>query len=259
MTILFLGDVIGKPGRNVLVQALPSFKKLKNVDLCIANGENSADGNGITEESANQLFSAGVDVITGGNHSFRKSTVYDFLNENEFVLRPANYSKGAPGRGMCIYDAGKYRVAIINLAGAAYMEHTDNPFVAADELLAGLESFNGIKIIDFHAEATAEKRALAEYLKGRVALVAGTHTHVQTADETVLSGGTAFITDVGMCGPVDSCLGIQPAEAIQKLKTGLPTKFNVVEDGEVKICGIIVEADPKTGKAESIERIQIVV
>lgn len=259
MTILFLGDVVGKPGREALLKALPSFKNEKNVDLCIANGENSAEGNGVSKESAEQLFSAGVDVITGGNHTFRKSAVYNYLNENDFIIRPANWSANAPGKGFCIYDAGKYTAAIINLAGAAYIEHTDNPFTKIDEILNSLSSFNGIKILDFHAESTAEKRSMAEYVKGKMTLVAGTHTHVQTADEKILEGGTAFITDVGMCGPVDSCLGIETTAAIQILKTGLPTRFNVVEKGKMEICGVIVNADEKTGRAESIERIRIII
>jgi len=256
MTVLFIGDVIGKPGREALLAKLPSFKRFKGVDLCIANGENSADGDGISADSAQMLFAAGVDIITGGNHSFKQRDVYDFLGQSPFVLRPANYSQDAPGKGICIYDMGMRSLAVINLAGAAFMDLCEHPMLVADKLLASLEPQVKSVIVDFHAESTAEKRVLAEYLSGRVTAVIGTHTHVQTADETVLAGGTAFITDVGMCGPVDSVIGVKKELAVERMLTRMPTRFSVAS-GEVRIDAVLIKIDDKTGKAQGIERVQL--
>ena len=257
MNVLFLGDVVGKPGREAVAAKLPAFKRFQAIDFCVANGENSADGDGITAASAEELFSAGVDVLTGGNHSFKRREAYDFLNEAPYVLRPANYSPDAPGKGVCVFDMGSRAAAVINLAGASYMDPCDNPFRAADKLLASLDPFAKTVIVDFHAETTGEKRALAEYLDGRVSAVVGTHTHVQTADERVLAGGTAFITDAGMCGPVDSVLGVKKEQAIELMLNRIPVRFSVAE-GETVISGVIIRVDDKTGRAESIERIQII-
>lgn len=256
MTVLFIGDVIGKPGREALLKKLPSFKRFKGVDLCIANGENSGDGDGVTADSAQELFAAGVDVITGGNHSFKHREAYEFLNNADSVLRPANYSNSAPGKGICVYDMGMRAVAVLNLAGSAFMDPCEHPMLIADKLIASLDPFVKAVIVDFHAEATAEKRVLAEYLNGRVSAVIGTHTHVQTADETVLSGGTAFITDVGMCGPVDSVIGVKKELAVEKMLTRMPTRF-CVADGEVRIDAVLIKINDKTGKAEGIERVQL--
>ena len=257
MNILFLGDVVGKPGREALAAKLPAFKRFQSIDFCIANGENSADGNGVTAASADALFASGVDVLTGGNHSFRQRDAYDYLNESPYVLRPANYSPEAPGKGLCVFDMGSHAAAVINIAGASFMDPCENPFRVADKLIASLDPFVKTVIVDFHAEATGEKRALAEYLAGRVSAVIGTHTHVQTADERVLEGGTAFITDVGMCGPVDSVLGVKKELAVDFMLNRMPTRFTVA-DGEAVISGVIIRVDEKTGKAESIERIQLI-
>lgn len=257
MNVLFLGDVVGRPGREAVAAKLPAFKRFQAIDFCVANGENSADGDGITAASAEELFSAGVDVITGGNHSFKRREAYDYIAEAPYVLRPANYSPAAPGKGVCVFDMGSHGVAVINLAGASFMDPCDNPFRTADAVLASLDPFVKTVIIDFHAETTGEKRALAEYLAGRVSAVIGTHTHVQTADERVLEGGTAFITDAGMCGPVDSVLGVKKELAIEFMLNRMPTRF-AVADGETVVSGAIIRVDEKTGRAESIERIQII-
>ena len=257
MNVLFLGDVVGRPGREAVAAKLPAFKRFQAIDFCVANGENSADGDGITAASAEELFSAGVDVITGGNHTFKRREAYDYIAEAPYVLRPANYSPSAPGKGVCVFDMGSHGVAVINLAGASFMDPCDNPFRVADSALASLDPFVKTVIVDFHAETTGEKRALAEYLAGRVTAVIGTHTHVQTADERVLEGGTAFITDAGMCGPVDSVLGVKKELAIDFMLNRMPTRFAVAE-GETVISGAVIRVDEKTGRAESIERIQII-
>ena len=256
MNVLFLGDVVGKPGRELLAAKLSGFKRFKAIDFCVANGENSADGDGVTEASAEELFSAGVDVVTGGNHSFKHREAYSYLSEAPYLLRPANYSAAAPGKGICTFDMGRYAVAVINLAGAAFMDPCDNPMRTADALLASLDPFAKAVIVDIHAEATAEKRALAEYLDGRVSAVIGTHTHVQTADEKILSGGTAFISDAGMCGPVDSVLGVRKEQAVERMLNRMPTRFTVAE-GAAEMDGVIVRIDEKNGRAESIERVQL--
>ena len=258
MNILFLGDVVGRPGREAVAAKLPAFRRFQAIDLCIANGENSADGNGVTRESAEELFSAGVDVLTGGNHTFRRREAYDYIAQAPYLIRPANISPAAPGKGVCVYDMGSHAVAVMNLVGASYMDPCDNPFRKADELLAALDPFIKTVVVDFHAETTGEKRALAEYLAGRVSAVVGTHTHVQTADECVLEGGTAFITDAGMCGPVDSVLGVKKELAIGFMLDRMPVRFAVAE-GESALNGVIIRIDEKTGKAESIERIRLAV
>ena len=258
MNILFLGDVVGKPGREAVAAKLPAFRRFQAIDLCIANGENSADGNGVTADSAEELFAAGVDVLTGGNHTFRRREAYDYIAQAPYLIRPANVSPAAPGKGVCVYDMGSCAVAVMNLVGASYMDPCDNPFRKADELLAALDPFVKTVVVDFHAETTGEKRALAEYLAGRVSAVIGTHTHVQTADERVLEGGTAFITDAGMCGPTDSVLGVKKELAIGFMLDRMPTRF-AVADGETALGGVIIRVDGRNGRAESIERIQITV
>ena len=256
MRILAIGDVCGSIGCRYLQSVLPKIKREKNIDAVIVNGENSADGNGITPESAAMLFNCGADIITGGNHTLRRKEVYDYLDENEFVLRPHNLPNASFGRGYGIVDFGFTRFAVINLSGKIYFEDKtiENPFTVADELIEKAKA-DGIKIIlvDFHAEATSEKRALGLYLDGKASAVFGTHTHVQTADETVLSNGTAYITDVGMTGPEESVLGVDKAPAIEKQRLNVPVRF-VEADTPCMINGVVVEFDEKTGKALKIER-----
>ncbi len=255
MKILAIGDVVGTIGCRFLRSKLPALKKQYGVDLVIANGENSADGNGITPVSADFLFSSGVDVITGGNHSFRRKESYPYYESSPYLLRPANYPEGAaPGSGSAVYDLGRTQVGIINLSGTLFLENLDDPFRYADRLIKELGT--KITIVDFHAEATAEKLALGFYLDGRISALFGTHTHVQTADETILPKGTGYITDVGMTGPVNSVLGVQPELAIKKFRDKLPVRFEIAS-GECKMDCILFEADDRTGRTISVKRMEI--
>lgn len=255
MNVLCIGDVVGVIGCRHLQDVLPRIKRELAVDVCIVNGENSADGNGITPASARYLFDAGADVITGGNHTFRRHEFYDLLEQNEALVRPANLPVGTPGRGMTVIDRGRYQVTVINLQGTVYMEALTSPFDTLDSLLkeAGDPKFC---IVDFHAEATAEKRALAAYADGRISALFGTHTHVATADEQILSGGTGFITDIGMTGPVDSCLGVRTELSVQKMRTKLPVRFATAE-GPCRMDGVLFTLDDKTGKCTAVKRIHV--
>ena len=255
MRLLFLGDVVGEGGCNFLLRKLPEFKRKNNIDVCIANGENSAKGNGVTPKSCEMMLDSGVDMITLGNHTFKRVEIMDYLDGNVPVIRPFNYPEGAPGNGVGIIDKGRYRVAVINMLGTVFSEPLGNPFAEMDKALKETDGCKTV-IVDFHAEATAEKRAMGFYLDGKVTAVFGTHTHVQTADEQLLPKGTAYITDAGMTGPVQSVLGIEPELTIRKFKTNLPVRFeNAV--GEYCMDGVIVEIDEKSGKANSIERVNV--
>ena len=256
MKILAIGDVVGSVGCRFLRDKLPSLKRSEQVDLVIANGENSADGNGITPTSADYLFSSGVDVITGGNHSFRRRESYSYYDNSLYLLRPANYPDGStPGFGTAVSDMGRYQVGIINLMGCMFLESLEDPFRTADRLIKKLGT--KITVVDFHAEATAEKRALGFYLDGRVSAVFGTHTHIQTADEQILEGGTGYITDVGMTGTVRSVLGVKPEIAIAKFRDKLPVRFDLA-DGKCCMDCVLYEINEKTGKTLSIKRMKIV-
>ena len=253
MDILAIGDVVGSIGCRFLRQRLPAFKKMKGIDLVIANGENSADGNGLTPVSVQFLYDSGVDVITAGNHSFRRKESYELFDSSEYLIRPANFPSSVPGRGSCIVDMGRVQVGVINLMGTIYMESLDSPFDTADRLLADMPK---ITLIDFHAEATGEKRSFGYYLDGRVSAVFGTHTHVQTADECVLPQGTGYITDLGMTGPIQSVLGVKPELVIEKMRTKMPVRFALAE-GDCKMECALFQIDEKSGKTVSVERIQI--
>ena len=259
MRLLAVGDVCGSIGCDAIKRILPRLKKSKNIDMVVINGENSADGNGITPESADFLFACGADVITGGNHSFRRKQIYDYLDQNEFLLRPYNLPEAENGKGICFVDLGYVTAAVINLSGKIYLEKlgASCPFKAADELIEKARDA-GAKIIavDFHAEATSEKRALALYLDGKISAFFGTHTHVQTADEQILGGGTGYITDLGMTGPINSVLGVKSEIIINRLKDGDPSKFELA-DGECMLCGCIFDIDTKNGRTVGIERIAI--
>ena len=255
MRLLFLGDVVGQGGCEFLMKRLPDYKRKNNIDVCIANAENSAQGNGVTPKSCDMVFSSGVDFITLGNHTFKRPEIMEYLDKNIPVIRPYNFPKGAPGKGVGIIDKGRFRIAVINIQGTVYSDPISNPFWEIDK---ALEETDGCKtiIVDFHAEATAEKRAMGFYLDGRVTALVGTHTHVQTADEQLLPKGTAYITDIGMCGPVQSVLGIEPELTIRKFKSNLPVRFENAK-GEYSIEGCLIDIDEKTGKAQSIERVNI--
>jgi hypothetical protein len=254
MKILTIGDIVSSQGCEYLRQKLPSLKKEYQADIVIANGENSAVGNGIIPLSAQYIFDSGVDVITLGNHALRRPEISDYLDENEFIIRPANYHPSAPGKGMVILDKGYCQIAVINIQGIVYLDNHTNPFDMIDSLIDEAKS-QGIKIIiiDFHAEASGEKKAMGYYLDGKVSAIVGTHTHIQTSDEQILPNGTAYITDLGMTGPYYSVLGVSPEKAIQKMKTNLPVRFTN-DDGPCTIEGCFIEIDNKTGKATHIER-----
>ena len=255
MNVLCIGDVIGTVGCDFLRRHLPGIKRLKKVDAVIVNGENSADSNGITPNSADRLFEAGADCITTGNHCFKRRESYDMYDGNLPVIRPANFPAGVPGRGVEIIDLGRLQLRVINLMGNVGMNSTLRcPLETMDELLS--QDNYPLTVVDFHAEATGEKRALAEYLKGRVSAIFGTHTHVQTADEQILSGGTGFISDAGMTGPIDSCLGVRPELAIAFMRTHMPTRLEYAE-GPCMLNGVLFELDDRTGKTLSVERIDI--
>lgn len=254
MNLLFLGDVVGSNGSGFVASKLGEIKRQYSIDLTVINGENSADGNGITPKSAAFLFNAGADVITTGNHCYRRKEVLPLYDEKEFLLRPANFPDGNAGKGVCVVDMFKCRVAVINLMGTLYLEALDNPFAVIDKLLADIDTPN--IFVDFHAEATSEKKSMGHYLAGRVTGIFGTHTHVQTSDEAILCDHTAYITDAGMCGAEMSVLGVKSEIAIEKQRFHAPVKF--IESTERPfINGVVVSFDEKLGKSNNIKRLII--
>lgn len=250
-----IGDVVGSGGCQFLRSRLPSFKKLKGIDLVIANGENSADGNGITPASAGYLFDSGVNVITTGNHAFRRRESYELFDSEPFLLRPANYPPSAPGKGFCVVDMGRVQVCVANVMGVVYLDSLDCPFRTADRILQSAPEAR-ISVFDFHAEATGEKRAFGYYLDGRASVTAGTHTHVQTADCCLLPKGTGYITDLGMTGAVDSVLGIKPEIAVEKMKGKLPVRFENAQGAQMMNCALFT-VDDRTGRTLEAERFDI--
>ncbi|MBD3183664.1 TIGR00282 family metallophosphoesterase [Candidatus Poribacteria bacterium] len=254
--ILFFGDVVGRPGRSAVRIILPSLKDEFKPDLILANGENLAGGLGLTRETADDLFSYGIDFLTTGNHVWDKRTAIDYINSEERIIRPANYPEGAPGRGYKILDG--MPVGIFNLSGRIFMEALDNPFTVAKNIVNILKDKCKVILLDFHAEATSEKIAMGWYLDGKVSAVIGTHTHVQTADEIILPEGSAYITDVGMTGPAVSVIGTKKDLIIQKFLTQMPVRFDVAK-GKVRVCAVIIDIDTKTSKAISIQRLQRIV
>jgi len=254
LKVLFIGDIVGNPGRKLISQNLGALKRELNYDVCIVNGENSANGNGITYYIANELYNAGVNAITLGNHTWSKREVMNFLDVEKRIVRPANYPEGLPGRGSTIINIKDRKVAIINIMGRVFMDNLNCPFRAVEKEIDYVKDFTNIIIVDFHAEATSEKNALKWFLNGKVSLIVGTHTHVQTADERVLNQGTAYITDVGMTGPSDGVIGIDRNIIIQKFLTLLPARYEVAK-GKVQINAVLTEIDDESGKAISIERI----
>lgn len=258
MNILLIGDIAGKPGRKVLYRLLPGIIENYNIDICLANCENTAGGFGVTPKLADCLFDMGIHVLTSGNHIWDKKEIIEFLGKRECrILRPANYPREAAGRGSIIIDTPSgEKVGIINLSGRIFIDYLDCPFKTADREIEKIASSVKVIIVDMHAEATSEKIALGWYLDGRVSAVLGSHTHVQTADERILPEGTAYITDVGMTGPKNSVIGIKKEIAISKFITSMPKKFEMA-GGEQQFNGVTVEVDTKTGRAKRIQRIQI--
>ena len=255
--ILFIGDVIGKPGRDALSRELHRIVDRHRVDLVIANGENAAGGFGLTAETAQELFKCGVQMITSGNHIWDKKDALEYIKREERIVRPANYPEGTPGKGTTVVRTpGGVKVGILNLEGRVFMNNLDCPFRCADREIAKLKEETPIIFVDFHAEATSEKVSLGWYLDGRVCAVIGTHTHVQTADERILTAGTAYMTDAGMTGAFDSVIGVKKEEAIQKFITQRPAKFEVAKR-DIRINGVVIEVDEKTGLSIGIERINV--
>ena len=259
MKILAIGDVVGEESIAYLERRLGKLRKEEAIDFCVANAENSAKQIGVDESGANRLFWAGVDVLTGGNHTWQGKNVCELLAENKNVLRPANYPGTAPGNGYVIFEHNQYRILVLNLLGTAFMEAVDHPFYCAKSILENEKDAFDFAIIDFHAEATAEKAALAQYLDSlfpKLAVFFGTHTHVPTADERILPGGTGFITDIGMCGPVDSVLGMDSDRAIERFLTKRPVRFQVASHGEWQCSGAVFEVDEKKGRCLSVKRVR---
>lgn len=252
MKLLCVGDVVGTPGVDFLCRRLPEAKRRLGADLCIVNGENAdASGKGITKVIAEEIFAHGADVITGGNHSFQRAddSLYE---ETEFLLCPANFPGISAEAGSCTLDLGRYSLRVLNLSGVAFMEPIDNPFIKAEELLKGNTA--RFTVVDFHAESTAEKLAMSYYLDGRVSAVFGTHTHVPTADARVLPHGTGHITDVGMTGPIESIIGVVPAQAVAKQSTHRPVRFSVAQ-GSCKMDMVLFELDDKTGTCTAVHQL----
>ena len=266
MNILFVGDIFGSAGRHIVREHLPHVLETNAVDLLVVNGENSAGGFGITPAIAEEIFDMGADVITTGNHVWDKREIFEYMTvpvgsdgRGRRVLRPANFVATTPGYGFFqgeLPSGQKY--AVINLQGRVFMSSSDDPFRKADELLAQIAAESGAKVVlvDFHAETTSEKAALGWYLDGRVTAVLGTHTHIPTADERILPGGTAFQTDVGMSGPYDSVIGVEVEQVLQRFLTGMPGKFEAAK-GNPKMCAALIQCDGATGRAHSIQRIML--
>ena len=256
MRVMILGDVMGRPARRAVRDLVPSLIAKEEIDLVVANAENAAGGMGVDIKSAKELLSAGVQVLTSGNHIWKKKEIYSFLDDQESLIRPANFPAGAPGKGWCLWQHNGLRALVINLQGRVFMpNHVDDPFRCVDEILRQHAAQSPVVIVDMHAEATSEKYAMGWYLDGRVSVVFGTHTHVQTADERILPAGTAYITDVGMCGPFDSVIGMEKESVIRGFITQLPRQFEVAQDNVV-LQGAIVDIDDN-GRAREIRRLRI--
>ena len=257
MKVIVIGDIVGKPGRKALSASLKRLKEQHEAEFVVANAENAAEGAGVVPRVGDEILGAGVDVMTSGNHIYDKKDVIKYIENEPRLLRPANYASDTPGRGVWLGSTQSGTpVAVINVQGRVFMPPTDCPFKTADRLIAEIGNRASVIIVDHHAEATSEKQAMGRYLDGRVSVVVGTHTHVQTADEQVLPGGTAYITDLGMTGPYDSIIGVESQLVISRFLRGMPTRFETAT-GDARLCGVVVDVDERTGKAVSIERLQI--
>lgn len=256
MRILFIGDIVGKVGRNAIAEYLPKIKQSYRPTVSIVNAENAAHGKGLTEKLYKQLLRDGVDFMTMGNHTYGQREIYDFIDDANRMVRPANFPSEAPGVGMRFIQINDIKLAIINLQGRSFMQDIDDPFKKADQLIEEAKKETNFIFVDFHAETTSEKNAVGWYLDGRVSAVVGTHTHIQTSDERVLPNGTGYITDVGMTGYYDGILGINRDEVIERFITSLPQRHVVPDDGRSVLSGVIIDLD-KDGKTKQIERILI--
>ncbi|MBU0505374.1 MAG: TIGR00282 family metallophosphoesterase [bacterium] len=258
VTILFLGDIFGEPGRRGLQEVLPKLKQAYQPDAIFVNCENAANGRGISYRLVKEILDTGVDFMTSGNHIYQVKDIYNYLDDPQCkIIRPYNFPRNSPGRGLDVFTTSSgVRIGLINLMGNLFMQApVDSPFTTIDQALLELQSETDIIVVDFHAEATSEKRALAWHLDGKIQLLVGTHTHVMTADEDILPEGMAFITDLGMCGPFDSVIGMDKNIVLKKFRTLLPNRFDVAKD-DIRVNGIVCEIDVQTKKAVSINRIQ---
>jgi metallophosphoesterase (TIGR00282 family) len=256
MRILFVGDVVARAGRRVLKAGLRALRDGESPDLVVVNGENAARGNGLTPQTSDELFRAGADVITSGNHIWDRREVLPLLEREPRLLRPANYPDPAPGAGVHLLEHPRFGpVAVVNLMGRLFMHDVDDPFRAVDEILDELNGRARLILVDFHAEATSEKIAFGWHVDGRVTAVVGTHTHVPTADERILPGGTAYISDVGMTGPYDSVIGVDKTAVLERFRTQRPVRFSPAER-DARLCAVLIEADETTGLAVSIRRLE---
>lgn len=257
MRILFVADVVGTPGRGALEARLREIRAELEIDVCVVNGENAADGVGITPRLADRLLAVGVDAITLGNHAFRRAEIGPYLEGSERVVRPANTSVNTPGRGLAVVSASNgTQLAVINVLGSLFLHPATSMFEVIDGLVDEARKHTPIVLVDVHAEATSEKVALARWLDGKVTAVVGTHTHVQTSDARVLPAGTAFITDAGMTGPHDSVIGVEVELAVRRMRTGMPVRFHTAQ-GDVRIEGAMIDCDAATGRATAIEPVRI--
>jgi 2',3'-cyclic-nucleotide 2'-phosphodiesterase len=258
--ILFLGDVVGEPGRKAVIEQLPLLKQSENLDFCIVNGENSAGGKGITPKIAIDLLRAGAAVITTGDHVWDQQEIVDYFPTEPRLLRPMNYPKGTPGAGSVVLETPKGRVAVMQAQGRSFIQPPlENPYLAAEIEATRLRADGVMAIVmDYHAETTSEKIAMGRMLDGKVSLVVGTHTHVQTADENIFPGGTGYLTDAGMCGPEESVLGRSIDSVVWRFKSGMPTRFPIAK-GPVRLCGVIVDVDLVTGTCLTIKRLSMMV
>ncbi|QTD42259.1 TIGR00282 family metallophosphoesterase [Sporosarcina sp. Te-1] len=257
MKVLFIGDIVGSPGREMVFDYLPRLKKKYAPDVIIANGENAASGRGITKAIFDDLLRAGVDVVTMGNHTWDHKEIFDFIDDTDYLIRPANFSKEAPGKGMTTITRNGVTLSVINLHGRTFLPPHDDPFTTANALMEEAKQISPLVFVDFHAEATSEKIAMGWHLDGRASVVVGTHTHVQTADDRILPQGTAYITDVGMTGPYDEILGMKKEDVLYRFQTNLPVRFEVPKKGRAQLNAIFAELDNNSGKALSVSRIAI--
>lgn len=259
MKVLFLGDIFGKPGREVLKAKLPAMVEENNIDFVIANGENAAGGIGITPDICKTLLNMGVDIVTSGNHIYKKNEILDYIERQPRLLKPANYPPATPGSGHHIMsDKKNNRIAVINICGRVFIDYFDCPFRTIDKIINIIGEETPVIIVDFHAEVTSEKVAMGWYLDGRVSAIVGTHTHVQTADERILPGGTAYITDVGMVGPRDSVIGVRKENIIKRFLTMMPQKFTVSDDNYL-VNAVVIDINEKSGRANNITRLNLVI
>lgn len=257
MRILFIGDIVGSPGREAAKKLVPALKEERGIDFVIANAENAAGGSGITQKVAQDLFGSSIDVLTSGDHIWKKAEIFEFINQESRILRPLNFPAGAPGSGSGIFESKNgLKIGVINILGRVFMEPlVECPFKTTLAALDQLSLKTKVIIVDIHAEATSEKVALGWYLDGKVSAILGTHTHIQTADERILPKATAYITDVGMTGPCDSVIGRRIEDVLERFTTSIPVRFEVAQDN-IQMQGVILDIDEKSGQARSITRIQ---